>query len=72
MCRSDVSLATYTYFKGTLDITARTWGKHQCVDYNALSAWVKGHAINIFEEGVLAKPEDLDELHFTENQQLRR
>lgn len=72
MCRGDVSLATYTYLKGTADVTARTWSKHQCVDYDALSAWVRERAIDIFEEGVLTKPEDLDEVHFTERKQPHR
>ena len=72
MCRGDVSLATYTYLKGTSDVTARTWGKHQCVDYDALSAWTKERAVDMFEEGILAKPGDLGEVHFTEKKQPRR
>ena len=67
-----MSLATYTYLKGTGDITTRTWGKHHCIDYDALSAWVKERAVNIFEEGVLVKPEGLDEVHFTEKKQPHR
>lgn len=65
MCRGDPSLATYSYIEGTGEVTARTWGQHQCIDYEPLSNWIQGRAIDIFAEGILARPEDLNEVHFT-------
>ncbi|KAL9115724.1 MAG: hypothetical protein Q9227_000092 [Pyrenula ochraceoflavens] len=65
MCRGDVSLATYTYFKGSSDVTARTWGTHECVNFDALMAWSRSRAVNMFQDGILAKPEDLGPEHFT-------
>jgi hypothetical protein len=35
MCRGDVSLGTYTYLSGGgNDVTARSWGSHQCIDFD--------------------------------------
>lgn len=65
MCRGDVSLATYTYFQGSTDVTARTWGKHECVDFGALYSWARERAVDIFQDGVLARPENLGPEHFT-------
>ena len=59
MCRGDVSLATYSYIKGTKNVTARTWGHHQCIDYDSLMAWVKERAVDIFQEGALMPPDQL-------------
>ncbi|MCJ1439126.1 hypothetical protein MMC27_008517 [Xylographa pallens] len=59
MCRGDVSLATYSYIKGTKKVTARTWGHHQCINYDSLLAWVKERAVDIFQKGVLVPPDQL-------------
>jgi hypothetical protein len=67
MCRGDVSLGTYTYFSGGDDVTARSWGSHQCVDFDALITWTKQQAIDIFEDGALVKPEELGPEHVTES-----
>lgn len=66
MCRGDVSLGTYTYLGGGKDVTARSWGKHQCVDFEALMAWTRGRAVDILRDGVLAEPGTLGPEHFTE------
>ncbi|KAL1799376.1 hypothetical protein ACET3X_003413 [Alternaria dauci] len=67
MCRGDVSLGTYTYLSGDgNDVTARSWASHQCVDFDALMTWTESRAIDIFAEGVLAKPDDVGSEHFTE------
>jgi len=67
MCRGDVSLGTYTYLSGGgHDITARNWASHQCVDFDALMAWAKARAVDIFADGVLVKPEDVGPEHITE------
>ncbi|KAI5859361.1 hypothetical protein GGS23DRAFT_324159 [Durotheca rogersii] len=66
MCRGDVSLGTYTYLTGGSDVTARSWGSHQCVDFEALIAWTRERSLDIFKAGVLAKPEDIGREHFTE------
>ena len=59
MCRGDVSLATYSYVKGTSSVTARTWGHHQCLDFDSLTSWIKARSVDIFQEGVLFPPEEL-------------
>ncbi|KAI8629702.1 hypothetical protein F5Y19DRAFT_475152 [Xylariaceae sp. FL1651] len=66
MCRGDVSLGTYTYLRGSSYVTARSWGTHQCVDFEALIAWARERAVNIFQPGVLVQPQDLGDEHFTE------
>jgi hypothetical protein len=67
MCRGDVSLGTYTYLSGGgNDVTARSWGSHQCIDFDALMAWTKSRAIDIFAEGVLVKSEGVGPEHITE------
>ncbi|MCJ1367571.1 hypothetical protein MMC16_006705 [Acarospora aff. strigata] len=58
MCRSDVSLVTYSYIRGTRNVTARTWGHHQCVKYESLANWIKARAVDIFREGVLVPPDE--------------
>ncbi|KAL7622168.1 hypothetical protein AAE478_007671 [Parahypoxylon ruwenzoriense] len=66
MCRGDVSLGTYTYITGGSDVTARSWASHQCIDFEALMTWMRERSVDIFQEGVLAKPENLSPEHFTE------
>ncbi|KAI1124451.1 hypothetical protein F5Y10DRAFT_249324 [Nemania abortiva] len=66
MCRGDVSLGTYTYLRGSNDVTARSWGKHQCVNFEALMAWARERAVDVSQAGVLAQPEDVGDEHFTE------
>jgi hypothetical protein len=66
MCRGDVSLGTYTYLSGSKDVTARSWGSHQCVDFDALISWTKARAIDLFESDILVKPEDLGPEHITQ------
>ncbi|KAI0100069.1 hypothetical protein GGR51DRAFT_533740 [Nemania sp. FL0031] len=66
MCRGDVSLGTYTYLRGSNDVTARTWGKHQCIDFEALISWARERAVDVSQPGVFAQPEDLGDEHFTE------
>ncbi|KAI0834757.1 hypothetical protein F5Y06DRAFT_278337 [Hypoxylon sp. FL0890] len=66
MCRGDVSLGTYTYLGGSRDVTARSWGEHQCIDFDALMVWMRERAVDIFQEGVLTSPEHLGPEHFTE------
>ncbi|KAF3396581.1 hypothetical protein DPV78_008391 [Talaromyces pinophilus] len=66
MCRGDISLTTYTYIQGSNDVTARSWGSHQCIDFEALTAWTRERAVDIFHPGVISKPEDLGTEHFTE------
>ncbi|KAI0381223.1 hypothetical protein F5Y04DRAFT_86075 [Hypomontagnella monticulosa] len=66
MCRGDVSLGTYTYLSGGNDVTARSWGRHQCVDFETLLAWTREHSVDIFQPGVLIKPEDLSPEYITE------
>ncbi|KAI0014797.1 hypothetical protein F4780DRAFT_766845 [Xylariomycetidae sp. FL0641] len=69
LCRGDVSLGTYTYLRGSSDVTARSWGPHQCVDAEALLTWSRGRAVDIFQPGVLEAPENVGEEHFTERKQ---
>lgn len=69
MCRGDVSLGTYTYLSGGRDVTARSWSSHQCIDFDALIAWTKERAIDIFEDGALVKPEDLGPEHITQKKE---
>ncbi|KAI3318835.1 hypothetical protein HD806DRAFT_304120 [Xylariaceae sp. AK1471] len=66
MCRGDVSLGTYSYLQGSSDVTARSWGRHQCIDFEALMKWARARAIDIVSPGVLTRPEDLGDEHFTE------
>jgi hypothetical protein len=66
MCRGDVSLGTYTYLSGGSDVTARSWGNHQCIDFDALISWTKERAVEIFEDGVLVKPEEVGPEHITQ------
>ncbi|KAK5996445.1 hypothetical protein PT974_01779 [Cladobotryum mycophilum] len=63
MCHSDISLEIYSYLGDSKDVTARSWAFHQCVDFDTLKAWTRERAIDIFHEGVLAKPEDLGPEH---------
>ncbi|EED16330.1 conserved hypothetical protein [Talaromyces stipitatus ATCC 10500] len=65
MCRGDVSLATYTYLQGSNDVTARSWGSHQCIDFESLTAWTRERAVDIFRPGVLPNPESLGPEHIT-------
>ncbi|KAI0516712.1 hypothetical protein F5B22DRAFT_655871 [Xylaria bambusicola] len=66
MCRGDVSLGTYTYLRGSIDVTARSWGKHQCVDFEALITWARERAVDVAQPGVLAQAESLGDEHFTD------
>lgn len=66
LCRGDVSLGTYTYLSGSHEVTARSWGMHQCVDFEALQTWMRGRSLDIFRDGVLADPSSLGPEHFTE------
>jgi hypothetical protein len=69
MCRGDISLTTYTYIQGSNDVTARSWGSHQCIDFEALIAWTRERAVDIFHPGVIPRPEDLGAEHFTEKKE---
>uniref|UniRef100_A0A093X8V6 Uncharacterized protein n=1 Tax=Talaromyces marneffei PM1 TaxID=1077442 RepID=A0A093X8V6_TALMA len=51
---------------GSNDVTARSWGSHQCIDFDALITWTRERAVDIFRPGVIPKPEDLGAEHFTE------
>lgn len=66
LCRGDVSLGTYTYLSGGSDVTARSWGSHQCVDSDALLSWAKARSIDMTEPGLLVRPEDLGPEHITQ------
>lgn len=69
MCRGDLSLGTYTYLgKSRTDImgvTARTWGKHRCIDFDAIMKWSSDRVIDILEPGLLEDPKTVDWKHFT-------
>ncbi|CEJ87240.1 hypothetical protein VHEMI04349 [[Torrubiella] hemipterigena] len=68
MCRGDVSLATYTYLGNASyvkGVTARTWGTHQCANFDAIMKWNRENAVDIFAPGVLIDPKITPESQFT-------
>lgn len=60
-----MSLGTYTYLSEGIEVTARSWASHQCVDSDALLAWTKARSIDIAQPGLLVKPEELGPEHVT-------
>ena len=57
ICRGDTALSTYSWI-GEADAkmpTAVDRSPHQCVDWEVLSSWVRGRAVNISEPGVLIR-----------------
>jgi Mycotoxin biosynthesis protein UstYa len=65
MCRGDVSLGTYTYISEGNSVTARSWGSHQCVDFDALIGWAKERAVDIFQPGMIPSPDEVGAEHIT-------
>ncbi|OKL62771.1 hypothetical protein UA08_01851 [Talaromyces atroroseus] len=65
MCRGDVSLGTYTYISAGTSVTARSWGSHQCVDFDALISWARERAVDIFQPGAIPSPEEVGPEHIT-------
>lgn len=68
MCRGDVSLATYTYLGNssyTQGVTARTWGPHQCANFDDIMKWGQDNFVDMFAPGVLMDPKNTPEVHFT-------
>ena len=62
ICRGDTTLSTFEWIPGTdppaPTVVAR--GRHRCVDWESLMAWVRERAVDAFRPGVLLRSDPMD------------